>query len=84
MATIVNITKKGHKCTKPFNTVPASYIKAGERLTIDGFELSYDTRQKAYNVHQNIEAWGRFDNYQYSNFNCAVNTLVQLATSAKA
>lgn len=76
--TILHVKEQGHRCRMPFKTVPASYIKAGERLSLNGYELSYGPRQRAYNVHRDVEAYGRFDNWQFSNYICAVAKLAEL------
>jgi hypothetical protein len=79
MAAILHVTKPGHKCpSSGLHLPPASYCKAGEVYALNGWALSYDNRQRAYIVHRDEYPYGRWDYYQFTNYNCAAAKLAEL------
>lgn len=83
--TILHVKEQGHRCRMPFKTVPASYVKAGERIARGHAELLYSTYLGTYLgtylVYDTREATlpaSKRTFYQFSNYICAVAKLAEL------
>jgi predicted small secreted protein len=81
MSTFLHIRQQGHKCKNPLKHVYAGNVKAGELIAYGGWELGYSKRAKAYVVYvegQTVSRFSSFDNYEFTNFNCACAKLHEL------